>query len=312
MSGETVQAPEHPQHIADLWFAHNEILALLGAADRIAVTVDSPANQPWLFRLEPALKKARYVTPGAASPEGLLADRADLVFVASSLTQAGPLRQAGLPVLDMNFQDVDGLLRCIALTADALNDPVARARADQYRRELSALISEISSRISALSEVQKPRVLHIMSFSPLRVDGGDTMIDQWIRIAGGRNAAASLSGGKKPVTPEQIQAWDPDVIIVQGGVPVPAGDGGFAGWSTLRAVKERRVYANPAGVFPWDRYGAEFLLQIWWAASTLHPDLFSAESLKPRMKDFYRTYFDHALSDEEAALILAGKPPAGQ
>ncbi len=310
MTGAEATVPAHPERIADLWFAHNEVLAMLGAADRIVVTADRPSGQPWLFRLNPALSKARFVMPGSASPEALLADGVDLVFVSAGLTQAGPLRAAGLSVLDMTFQDVQGLLKSVALTADVLNDPVARERAAEYRSELEAELDYFRKTLSSLKEDQKPRVLHVMSLSPLMIDGADTIIDQWIRYAGGRNAAASVSGGKKPVTMEQIQAWDPDVIIVQGGLPLPRPETAPAGWGGLRAVRQGRVLVNPAGAFPWDRYGSEFLLQLRWAGMQLHPDLFGHYDLKGEMKAFYRTYFGSDVSDEDISRILAGQPPA--
>ncbi|GBR02198.1 Fe3+ transporter ferrichrome-binding periplasmic protein [Acetobacter oeni LMG 21952] len=309
MTGAAVVVPAHPHRIADLWFAHNEVLAMLGATDRIAVTVDRPMNQPWLFRLNPQLSRARQVMPGSASAEGLLADGVDLVFVSGGLTQADPLRVAGLPVLDMTFQDVGGLLRSVALTADVLNDPVARGRASSYTAELEEEISYFRKKLIAVDESRKPRVLHVMSLSPLLVDGAGTIIDQWIRYAGGRNAAGGVSGVKKPVTMEQIQVWDPDIIIVQGGLAVPERGNAPAGWDELRAVKQGRVFANPVGVFPWDRYGSEFLLQLRWVGALLHPDIFGDYDLKSGMKVFYRTYFDHEVSDDEIGRMLAGQSP---
>ncbi|WP_242011255.1 ABC transporter substrate-binding protein [Acetobacter fallax] len=309
MTGASVAVPAHPQRIADLWFAHNEVLAMLGAADRIVVTVDRPANQPWLFRLNPQLSKARAVMPGTASAEALLADSVDLVFVSAGLTRAGSLREAGFPVLDMTFQDVGGLLRSVALTADVLNDSVARDRAASYKARLEADLEYFQKSLSSVSEDKKPRVLHVMSLSPLLVDGGETIIDQWIRYAGGRNAAGSLHGVKRPVTMEQIQVWDPDVIIIQGGVAVPNQGNAPAGWDALRAVREERVFANPVGVFPWDRYGSEFLLQLRWAGALLQPDLFGGYDLKGGMKVFYQTYFGRDVSDDEIGRMLAGQPP---
>ncbi|NHO52520.1 ABC transporter substrate-binding protein [Acetobacter estunensis] len=312
MTGAAVAVPVAPRRIADLWFAHNEVLAMLGAADRIVVTVDRPQQQPWLFYLVPELAKARHVSPGGIDPESLLADRVDLAFVSSGLTQASGLRQASLPVLDMTFQDVGGLLRSLTLTADALNDPIARERAARYRRELDEELARIEKIIGNVSEDRKPRVLHLTSIAPLQVDGAHTIVDQWIHSAGGRNAAASVSGVKRPVTAEQIAAWDPDIIIVQGGVALPGHDANGdvpTGWDSFRAVKSGHVFANPVGMFPWDRYGTEFLLQVRWAAGVLHPDLFASSDLKDAMKRFYHDYISRDLSDADLDRMLSGRGP---
>ena len=45
----------------------------------------------------------------------------------------------------------------------------------------------------------------------------NTLIDTWINVAGGTNAAGKdVQGNMQQVTFEQIQAWDPDVIIMMG------------------------------------------------------------------------------------------------
>lgn len=310
MADTTVTVPVTPKHIADLWFAHNEVMAMLGAADRVAVTVDRPTNQPWLFRLAPALSGALAVEPGAADPEALLARNVDVALVSSGLTQASPLRQAGLPVMVMSFKTIAGLRKSIALTADLLGDATARQRASQYETLLQAELTALDAKLKPLPAAKRPRVLHLARVFPLMVDGRGSIIDSWITTAGGRNVAAGVKGPHRPVTMEQIMAWDPDVIIVQGGDHHLEQGHVPAGWAGLRAVREQRVYANPEGAFPWDRYGSEFLLQIRWAAGILHPDLFDQRDLIPEMKTFYRIFFDHDLTDAEADLMLHGLPPA--
>ncbi|GBQ90952.1 Fe3+ transporter ferrichrome-binding periplasmic protein [Acetobacter nitrogenifigens DSM 23921 = NBRC 105050] len=311
MQGEKVSTPAHPVRIADLWFAHNEVVAMLGAADRVAVTVDKPANQPWLFQVSPALKAARFVTPGSADVEGLLADKVDLVFVSTGLTDVSKLREAGLPTLDMSFRDMAGLRRSVELTAAALNDVTAREKAARYNAALDTQLVELDTALAAAPAATRPKVLHLKSLFPLMADGRDTIIDQWITRAGGRNAAGEVSGNMRPVDMEQIQVWDPDVIIVQGGVPLPAaGTPAPAGWDVLRAVRNGKVFMNPTGVFPWDRYGSEVLLQLRWVAKLLHPDLFGKYDLPADSKKFYQDYFGVSMTPGQIDRILTSRPPA--
>ena len=53
--------------------------------------------------------------------------------------------------------------------------------------------------------------------------------------------------------------------------------------------KNNRIYANPTGTFPWDRYSAEEALQILWAAQLFHPEQFKdlnmVEKHKPSIKN---------------------------
>lgn len=74
-------------------------------------------------------------------------------------------------------------------------------------------------------------------------------------------------------------------------------------------MKHQRVLRNPAGVFPWDRYGTEVALQIKWAAQQLHPTRFSDVDMARTTQDFYREFFDYPLSDADAQRILQGMAP---
>ncbi|GAA4494633.1 TroA family protein [Gluconacetobacter tumulicola] len=112
-----------------------------------------------------------------------------------------------------------------------------------------------------------------------------------------------------PVSVEQIAAWDPDIIILGGdaGVFDPAA----VQWAGLRAVRAGRIYRNPAGVFPWDRYGIEYPLQLLWTAQILYPDRFARVDMKEETIRFYKDFFEYDLSASDAARILAAKGPGG-
>ena len=80
-------------------------------------------------------------------------------------------------------------------------------------------------------------------------------------------------------------------------------------WQSISAVKNNRIYANPTGTFPWDRYSAEEALQILWAAQLFHPERFSDVDMVTKTQDFYQKYYNYNLSKENAQQILKGLPP---
>ncbi|GAB6967808.1 ABC transporter substrate-binding protein [Komagataeibacter kakiaceti JCM 25156] len=309
MAGNAVSVPDHPTRIADLWFAHNELVLMLGGARQLVMTVDRPQARPWMYRVFPALYGAQAVNGPQVNAETLLHERVDLVFVPEASATIAAFRAVGVPVLVSSFQDTDGLLRVVDMTAAALGTDGARATAARYRAMMRQTVNDVHTRLSGLSDATRPRVLHVQSLHPLRVDGAHSIVDEWITLAGGRNAAVGVAGNMKAVSAEQVAAWDPDVVILgpDSGALDPAADGGM--WGRLRAVRAGRVYQNPAGVFPWDRYGSELPLQIRWAAKTLHPDRFADTDPVGMTRDFYRTYFNYDLSSADARRILAGQPP---
>lgn len=307
-SGRSVSLSGKPRRIADAWYAHHVLLMTLGAGDRIVATVNHARSQPWMFRLLPSLNHALSVDATAFNVESLLAERVDLVFTLASDPQARAYEQAGLPVMRMGFTDLPGLQHSLLTTAQALGGARPLARAKAYNAYLDAELGRVGRKVAGLATEQRPRVLHINSINPLKVDGSDTLIDDWIKLAGGRNAAVGLKGNLQVVSAEQLLAWQPDVVIVAAGAGELKQAAQASLLAQLTAVQQRRVLRNPAGVFPWDRYGTEVALQIEWAAQQLHPDLFSDIDMVQRTITFYQQFFDYTLSETDARRMLQGLP----
>ena len=284
--------PDPKALIANGWPAHASVLMMLGATKRIAATVNAPKQKPWMYQVAPSLHDAIHAPKGGFVAESLLARNITLAFLTPSDPAANELQVAGIQVVKAVFQDFSSMRDSIALTAKVLGNER----------------SEVRRISSGISEAKRPRVLHIAQWEPqLLVDGANTIIDEWIQAAGGINAAASIEGSLRPVSVEQLLAWDPDVIIESAS---SAGQKKAAGFAQLGAVRAGRLHTNPEGVFPWDRYGCEITLQLRWALSRLHPDKLSADDLPARVQAFYRQFFDYALSEADAHRMLQGQPPA--
>ncbi|EIK95397.1 Iron(III) dicitrate-binding protein [Pseudomonas sp. M47T1] len=302
-SGQWVDPPAHPQRIADGWFAHHALMMTLGAGGNIVATVNHADRQPWMFKVQPSLNQAQTVNGTAFNVETLLADKVDLVFTSTGDRQALAYQQAGIAVVRMGFNDLPGLEHSLTVTALALNTDIARQRAHDYNAWLDSQVTDLHRRTADLADAQRPRVLHIASLNPLRVDGADTLINTWINLAGGRNAATGLKGNLQAVDAEQVLAWHPDVVILAAD----AGD--LKQVPLLWQLQGVKVLRNPAGVFPWDRYGTEVGLQLLWAGQQLHPQRFKDVDMVQQTMGFYRRFFDYPLSVQQAGQILAGQHP---
>ena len=309
-AGHTVTVPDQVNTIADGWFAHHSVLMTLGAGSKIVATVNHPESQPWMFKIAPTLNQALQVRGTAFNPESLLAKKVDVVFTSAGNDKAESYRQAGLPTLQMAFTDYPSLMKSVATTAEVLGTDDARARAKAYNQYLQTTIDTVQSKMRGLTAEQRPSVLHIQSLKPLKVDGSQTLIDTWIHLAGGKNAAAEIQGNMKEVSPERVLAWQPDVIIFGANSGQIADSPYAALFSELKAVKNGKVLQNPAGVFPWDRYGTESALQLQWAALMLHPASFPGMDMTKVTQDFYQRFFDYKLSDDETQRILHAQKPA--
>jgi iron complex transport system substrate-binding protein len=304
-----VQLSSQIPRIADAWYAHHVLLMTLGAGKQIVATVNHANSQPWMFKVLPSLNQATSVSGTAFNAESLLAEHVNLVFTSTADRQALAYEQVGLPVMRMGYTDLPGLERSMLNTAQALGGAQPLARAQAYNHYLDEQLARVQAKVGDLSAEQRPRVLHISSVNPLKVDGSDTLINDWINIAGGRNAATGLKGNMQIVSAEQVLAWQPDFIILaaNAGNLNQAAQGALL--QQLDAVQQGHVLRNPAGVFPWDRYGTEVALQLEWAAQQLHPGLFNGADMPGKTVDFYQRFFDYQLSTADAQRIINGQPP---
>jgi len=312
LDGSPLVVPTSLHRIADAWHAHNVVLAMLGAGDRIVGTVFEPTDRPWFYRIQPSMKGAAPVFKTALNTEELVKLAPDLVFLPASDKNADKIRSLGIPVVPLNFTDFAGLKACFVLTGEILGG-TAPQRAAKYTSYLDAKLALVTGRTGNLPADKRPKVLHLTSVTPLLADGNNTIIQAWIEAAGGVNAAAGVSGLTKEINMEQVLAWDPDVIIVSQTVGSKSIDEAALVndplWKKLKAVQNGKLVRNPDGAFLWDRNSAEEALQIQWAAQLLHPDLFPELDMVKEAQGFYQDFFGYSLTVAEAQKILAAKLP---
>ena len=169
---------------------------------------------------------------------------------------------------------------------------------------------------AVLLTVSIPRLLKNQStlmlvLSGVIVDGSNSLIGEWMKLAGAKNSLDGVENLKN-ISLEQIIASQPDYIIIGGadaqkGVDAIKAD---AAWADVPAVKNGKIIKNPVGTFNWDRYSAEEALQILWAAKLFHPEKFSDVDLVKETREFYSTFYGYNLTEDEAQRIINGQGPA--
>jgi iron complex transport system substrate-binding protein len=287
---------------------------MLGGADKIVATTTQAQNQPWFRRLYPRIEHvpAAFNAGGEVNLETLIGARPDVIFMAydgSMPRWAGAVNAYHVPIVMMPNSSLTELKTTVRMTGEVLGESESRVAAE-YLRYLDDNIRRVSRVTDRLRPLERPKVLHTASAGILTVDGRRSVIDDWITIAGGINAA-DVVGLARPVTMEQVAAWNPDVIIV-GTAPNEQNRQSILDdprWRQIKAVRDGRVFVNPSGAYLWDRHGAEAALQVLWAAKTLHPAEFADLDMAKETRDFYEKYFHYTLSDDELNSILHALPP---
>ena len=87
--------------------------------------------------------------------------------------------------------------------------------AEKFNEYFDGNLKRVQNEIGKIApSYNKPKVLHIADGKNLfKVDGANTIIDEWIRVAGGQNAVQK-AGNMLEINAEEIPNMNPDVIII--------------------------------------------------------------------------------------------------
>jgi iron complex transport system substrate-binding protein len=314
ITGRSVTIPATVTRVADPWHANNGMVLMMGAADKIVATTVQAKKQPWFRKLFPKIEQvpAAFDEAGDVNIETLIGAKPNVVLMAYGGTLPRWKATAdtyGIPVFMMPNASLADLKTTARMTGEVLG-PRESARAAEWIRYFDDNIRRVTAVTSKIPQSDRPRVLHTATGTILAIDGAKSVIDDWITIGGGVNAA-TVAGLARPVSMEQVAAWNPDVIIV-GTAPNDENRRAIMTdprWHQIKAVETGRVYVNPTGVYLWDRHSAEAALQVLWAAKTLHPDRFRDLDLRKETKAFYAKFFNHTLNDAEYDTIMRASAP---
>jgi iron complex transport system substrate-binding protein len=313
-AGRQVTIPSTVTRVADPWPANNAMVLMLGGADKLVATSVQARSQPWLRKLYPRIDQvpAAFNAAGEVNIETLIGAQPDAILMAydGALPKwFATIDAFHIPLVLMPNSSLDGLKTTARMTAEVLGEAESKV-AEEYIRYFDDNIRRVTEVTSKLPSSARPKVLHTASAGVLTVDGRQSVIDDWITVAGGVNAADVVGVGR-PVTMEQIAAWNPDVIIV-GTAPNQQSRQAILDdprWRQIKAVRDGRVFVNPSGAYLWDRHSAEAALQVLWAAKLLHPAQFAALDVNKETRLFYARFFHHQLTDSELTSIMTATAP---
>ena len=307
MDGTVVKIPAKVNTVVDLWAANNQVLVLLGVSDRVVGTTSGAQKTEWMLKINPRIADLpSLITGDDINKEELLKVKPDLIIMNDRGVES--VRATGIPAVNLKFSDYDGLKTMILKTAELFGDEQI-AIAKKFNTYFDGNVKRVSDVVATIPESERKTIYYARNDTNiLTTDGAKTMADEWINLIGCRNAsAASIEGFGKTISIETIAAENPDIIILMDiNDPAALKDSLFTDpqWSQMKAVENRQVYVNPAGVFYWERYSAEEAMQVLWIAKTVYPEKFKDLDMVKETKDFYKNFFYYDLTDAEANDIL--------
>ena len=272
------QTSAKARRIVSLTLGTDEILLSLIDPKRLAAITDYAAD-PDISNVSQLANQVP-VRIKQAGAESIVALKPDLIFVASYTNQTlvKQLKDIGFPVVTLTlFSSIDGIKKNIRAVGYAVGET---EKAGKLIAKMEKRLSAVAERLS--STVKRPALL---SYDLERWTAGrDTLFDEIVALAGGRNLAAEAGmTGHPKISLEAVVDLNPEVLILNAWHP----DGDDVNQTllkhpalqSLRAIRENRVYSIPGKylttVSHFIAEGVEAMARL------LHPTLFTANISRP-------------------------------
>ena len=190
---------------------------------------------------------------------------------------------------------------------------------EDHAEELAQYAEQVFSDINALSDIPEEKKVSVY------FGNGEDSLEtaprgsQHAQILDAINAVnvADLElgdGSRVQISAEQLLAWDPDVIVVNGE-PKADKSGNSAAedilsnpdYASLKAVQDQKVYGTPNAPFSWvDRpAGPNRLIGMRWFSALIYPEYIKCD-INEEIHEFFDLFYHVDLSDEQLENVLKG------
>lgn len=231
---------------------------------------------------------------------------------------------------DAMISDCDALSESLGIPVIAVDSDLSRS-ADAFRflgdlfgvedhaQELAAYAEKTFADIEALADIpeeDRVRVYYGNGEDSLETAPNGSSHAQILDEINAINVAdLELGDGSRvQISAEQLLAWDPDVIVVNGEPKSNLSGGSAAAailnnpdYASLKAVQTQKVYGTPNAPFSWvDRPpGPNRLIGMRWFSALIYPDYIQCD-VNEEIHTFFDLFYHVDLSDEQMTNLLNG------
>ena len=315
MAGRTIELPDNIEKA----YCSNPVSTLM------VYTFAPEKLLGWNYKFNDAEKK--YILPeyldlpvfgmnDAVNLEAIVAAKPQICFVAGGVEKADIENaeklqsQLGVPVIML-----DGALTKTAEVYKLIGEVFGmQDRANDLAGYASDILNKVASTV--IPENERVTVYYGNGVDSLDTSPRNSTAAETVEMLGAINVAdvESKKGSRIKVSAEQIIGWNPQVIFVNGEAKENITGGTAAQqlmsnptFSTVTAVKDKKVYGIPKEPFSWlDRpVSANRLLGLKWAGNLLYPKYYDFD-MNQEIKDFYKLFYHMEITDEQVETLING------
>ena len=225
-----------PKRIVTLLPSLAETVCVLGACERLVGT-DKHANWPASVKALPKLGGL-----DDTQLEALVRLKPDVVLLAKSARIIARLEALGIPVLALEPQTHADVHRVLQTVAAVLQLPNAQEQADAVWQNIQRQVSQAKTNIP----VQAINATVYLEASTGGYAAGEaSFIGEIMRQLGLKNIVPAGMGAFPQLNPEFVVRANPQLIVLAQSMVTNLSQ--RPGWSTIAAIKNKRVCVFPSG-----------------------------------------------------------------
>lgn len=331
-NGDKVEVPEKIERVV--------VTNILPLASAVAVYLNdgsrivgmhpasySAAKNGLLGELYPEVLKADtgFIQGASLNIEALMALRPDVVLVnAPDRRMIDMIRGAGLAAFGISpskwhYDVIETHNRWMQSLAQLF--PEAKGKGELIEKKSREIAKMVADRTKDLPREERARILFIFRYDAksLVTSGKNFFGQYWCDAVGGINAAEGITADNSNavIGMEEVYGYDPDVIFITNftaALPEDIYGSKIGGddWSPVKAVREKRVYKMPLGIYRSYTPSADTPLTLLWMAKRVYPERFKDVDLTAEVKKYYQTVFGVSLTEKQISRMFSPEAAASR
>ncbi len=328
-AGNQVEVPNTINRIvvADIYPMASVLAVFFDSAEKIvgmAPPCMSAAKNGLLGELYPEILNAKtdFIDGTNVNVEELMKLNPDIVFYSAGSKEEGEVyKNAGIPAIAISpgkwgYDAIETLNQWIDTLVQLFPENNKSKTVREYSENTYKLVQD---RVKDLSADKKVKAFFLFQYSDSNImTSGKKFFGQWWCDAiGAVNAAEELENDNSvAVNMEQIYSWNPEMIFITN-FNTASPDNlynnsiGNYDWSEINAVKNKKVYKMPLGMYRSYTCGVDTPVTLLWLAKTAYPDLFEDINITDETVKYYKEVFGITLTNDQAEKIFKPVSEAG-
>ena len=331
-NGDKVEVPEKIERVV--------VTNILPLASAVAVYLNdgsrivgmhpasySAAKNGLLGELYPEVLKADtgFIQGASLNIEALMALRPDVVLVnAPDRRMIDMIRGAGLAAFGISpskwhYDVIETHNRWMQSLAQLF--PEAKGKGELIEKKSREIAKMVADRTKDLPREERARILFIFRYDAksLVTSGKNFFGQYWCDAVDGINVAEGITADNSNavIGMEEVYGYDPDVIFITNftaALPEDIYGSKIGGddWSPVKAVREKRVYKMPLGIYRSYTPSADTPLTLLWMAKRVYPERFKDVDLTTEVKKYYQTVFGVSLTEKQISRMFSPEAAASR